>query len=1002
VRPPLIEPLYHLAGAWRTRTAASRRRIALAAVCLVWLAALLVARRGTPGARVAAALLLVASAAAAIGWRALERRRLRDPEGIVRGLVRGIDAARADRALRALPFVGSGEGAARIASDGTSPELARLHVARVMAELPSARVAERAARSAAIVGQVAIVGFVCAFGIVVAQAWSVLEGADVLAARRGVAPVTMRWLDQVDVSARPPEYLHEAERTGLGEMSLVLPYGARVTVRGAPLHAGRRLLLTDGAREVPFVEDGAGAVVARWDLAQTAALRVVARFGEVDVPQADPIVVESLPDLAPRVDLEGAPRQVVLSEQRDSDIPLRYEAVDDHGLREVHLVLRSGTREERRVLSRLDGETRSDRGGYVLKFRDPFVQRSHGLVEVTVEAKDNDPLTGPKWGSSPAIVLVPPSVGEPEARRLDALRRVRDALVDSLAWRLSTPVPHDAPGAAAGDARKALAADEEARAASDDAIVDETLAETYAGIRVPPRLRAIVVGQQQKTREAIDAEIRGMSPATRAAAVKATERFVLVVDAVVRGTGQRDARDAARELADVADDLALGASQVRTEGASPPVPARSPAAPAVAPVAPAVAGRSRGAQRMDASTAVLVGGGQGLTRLGALGRDLGEIVDADLARVKRARDAEDFTHAELAARDLATRLHEPDPSFGSSGGRMARAGGEAGGGRGSPGDEAMSPDEVERAFEESARDVEQLAQDHAGEMGKMERALAGATSDKELQDLRQEAARHAEAIRHAVSELPSVGMGSDSWTSKGAAARELAEQMAQSLEGAKTEDAVQSGRSAIGALDEAKKMLQGGGWVEDPGGHEQRRVDGVRRELDAQERWAEQATAEMRKRAAARARQQLDEGGDEEGKLADRARDIAERARERGSLPQQAVESIEDAERAARQAAEALKEGNAEKAIDRQREAQRALESASQRLRGDDDEQGDSPPQGGQDGAGARSSGGPTIVPGAGGRGPEDFRRRVLRGLGASANGGLKDAVRRYAEGLLR
>ncbi len=93
------------------------------------------------------------------------------------------------------------------------------------------------------------------------------------------------------------------------------------------------------------------------------------------------------------------------------------------------------------MLARLDGETKSDRGGQLLRLRDPFLKTSHAPVEVTVEAKDNDPLTGPKWGTSAAMALIPPDVGEPEARRLEALRALRGALVDSLAWRLANGPP---------------------------------------------------------------------------------------------------------------------------------------------------------------------------------------------------------------------------------------------------------------------------------------------------------------------------------------------------------------------------------------------------------------------------------------------------------------------------------------------------------------------------------------------------------------------------------
>jgi hypothetical protein len=242
-------------------------------------------------------------------------------------------------------------------------------------------------------------------------------------------------------------------------------------------------------------------------------------------------------------------------------------------------------------------------------------------------------------------------------------------------------------------------------------------------------------------------------------------------------------------------------------------------------------------------------------------------------------------------------------------------------------------------------------------------------------------------------------MGSDSWTSKGAAARELAEQMAHSLEGARPDEAVQSGRSSLGSLDEAKKMLQKGSWLEDPGGDEQKRVEDARRKLDAEEKWAEDARRMMRQRAAERARKQLEAGGEEEGKLAERARDLAQRSREKGSLPQNAVESIEDAERAARQAAQALQAGDADKGLDRQREAQRAFDQARQQLQGDDE--GGSPST--ADGDGKRPSDGLVVLPGPNDhKGPEDFRRRVVRGLGQPASGALKDAVHRYAEGLLR
>ncbi|MGH7298533.1 MAG: DUF4175 family protein, partial [Polyangiaceae bacterium] len=529
-------------------------------------------------------------------------------------------------------------------------------------------------------------------------------------------------------------------------------------------------------------------------------------------------------------------------------------------------------------------------------------------------------------------------------------------------------------------ARRAFVAAEKARTDADETRLRDTVGGVYGGVRIAARLAALLGTQSQWTRKAVTSEVRAPSQPTHAGVVKATEKYVLVVDAVIRGLAFHDARESAKQLADVADDLAAGASQMQGQDRD---------------------ARGTAGVRMDAAGAVLAGGGHVMTRLGSLGWDLGEIVDAYLLRVKRARGDTDFVHAELAAKDLAARLREPDPSFGARGRTgSGRGGGESGGGRGTPGEDGQdSGDEVDEAQQEAAQDLERLAQDHAGEMSKVEQALAGATSDDEKKELRDEARRHADAIREAVRDLPTVGLGSDSWTSKGAAARELAEQMAHSLEAAHPDEAVQSGRSSLGSLDEAKKMLQRGAWFEDPSGQKGKQVDDAERKLAAEEKWAEDALRRMRQRAAERARKQLQEGGDEEGKLAERAGELAKRSGDKGSLPQDAVESIEDAQRAAQQAAQALQAGDADRGMERQREAQRALEKARQALEGDDDASNQSQ----ADGDGRQASKAPVAIPNAGEhKGPEEFRRRVVHGLGQPSSGALKDAVRRYAEGLLR
>ena len=64
-----------------------------------------------------------------------------------------------------------------------------------------------------------------------------------------------------------------------------------------------------------------------------------------------------------------------------------YKVGDDHGLRSVELVLRSGAREERRVLSHLDGDSRTDRGAKRISADDPFFDKAYAPVEITVEAR---------------------------------------------------------------------------------------------------------------------------------------------------------------------------------------------------------------------------------------------------------------------------------------------------------------------------------------------------------------------------------------------------------------------------------------------------------------------------------------------------------------------------------------------------------------------------------------------------------------------------------------
>jgi hypothetical protein len=960
--PEMPEPLRALRDTWRRVVARPRRHFAIASSLLCGTVALFIARVGTWQTRLLAVGITAAFGGVWLARRRHERHVFSDAKKTIEHVTGHADKELADRAIRALSLL------TEAPSQGTSSELAALHVRRALVALPTSSVEKAASRIAFLTATGAAIFATANLATCASNPWGVAEGLDVLLAQRGVAPVGMAWLANAQWRARPPDYLHAEERKLATDSTVELPRGTLLTLRGTPVHDGRLLLLSNGTTSVPFVDDGNGHVVARWPLADTVDLRVVARFGNVVIPDANLTRVTSIPDETPVVTLEGAPKRILLaSEGSPPDVAIRYEATDDHGLREVHLVLRAGAREERRLLARLDGETRSDRGGHSLRIDDPFIKKSHAPVEVRVEAKDNDPVTGPKWGTSEAFTIVPPDVGEPEARRLAALVRVRDAVVEGLAWRIAHAVPGEP------EERRDFLAHEEQIESENAALLESVVAASYAGVRVPGRVDAMIRARARKAKEAVTNERLSPSSKAHAVVVTATERLALVVDAVVHGQAQKDVRQIAKELADIADDLAAAATLSQNPSA-----------------------KARAEERMDATALVLGGGGASLMKLGSLGRDLGEIVTMDLARISRARKDRDPLHASLAAQDLAARLRQPDPSFGAHGTRPSTGGGDSAGTAGT-GESDGDTGDVEQAFREAARELEKLTADHGAHIGKVEQALAGATHEEDRAALAEEGKKHAANVREAADPLPTVGGGSDSWSSKAAAAREHAEQMAKALSQGNAGDAVESGKNANSALDEAKRALQ-----HEPrrsssrGGAAERTIDNARKTLDAELKWAEEKLAMLRQQAERRAGPELRADGETEGNLASRARDVSKQGKEREALPPAALEALESASRAADEAAMALREGNAQKGLQRQREAQQKLESAKEALGENEGErdQGNSERTPSNDHA---------AIPKADAhKGPEDFRKRVVKGLGQPSSGQLKEAIKRYAEGLLR
>lgn len=942
-----------LAALWQAKVGSRSRRVALAVVAAAVVAAAHVGRIGTLPARIGCAVGLVLVVVVWLVLRARARRSLLTPEGVIHRVLVPTDPELGRRALRAQTLC------RRVEADESvgSPELARLHLSRVLSSVSLDAVERTAARSGRKRVWTALVLAILAGAGVLFEPMRVVEGLDVLVARRGVAPVPLPWLSAVQVTVMPPAYLRSSEQRIYPALRNALPQGSVVTVRGTPERLGRHIVLTDGASEVAFVEDGAGNLVAHWTLKESANLRVAARFGDVLIPERSSIELDAVPDEAPRIELEGAPQTVELKDL--SRLELRFVASDDHGLRQIDLVLRSGAREERRVLMRLDGQSRVERGAHALDQRDAFLRRMFLPVTATIEARDNDAGASGKWGKSEAVTILPPAPGEPEALRLAALEAVRDRLVDLLNHQIETErIQRDEKP----DAKRLRERNQEEQELHQQAVagLEQVVTQTFAGARISGGLSTFVLGQARALQKKTTATARR----------RRTEDVLLASDAGIRAQASRDAQQVAKRLGDVAEEVAEGAKIARdTEQ------------------------RTQGARRSDLALGVLQQGARNLVKLGTLGADLGSVTFGELRRIRRARAADNFLEAELAARHLAARLRRPMPSFSSAGGGGVESG--QGGAEG-PGEASQA----DRQFDQLMRELDQLAAEHAEEIRRVEQSLAEAEQGLGSEELKREAAERARALRERLGDLPSTWAQEGSARAAAALGREHMAAMAHALERLDLKEAVDSGRNAGAKLDAAERLSKQDGasnWLDREG------LTGASQELQKQLAWAERTLERLKEHARARAMPDLNRSGDREGELAKRARELARRGTEgEVKLPDDVSDALERAENAMQDAARELREGRGENGLTLQREAQRLLErSSSGRTDEGDDSSGESPSGSDHDGNGRDMSTSGNVPAADKARRAEQFRKRVLEGLSRQRRGRLGPAVERYAEGLL-
>jgi len=846
----------------RSRAPLRRPRffLLLYGVLVLVIAGALLARVGTPGARAVAAALVLAPFFIALGLTLWERRGKADLVSAATRAVASVDVELSARMRRAVRLV------RRLTERplGESVALSELYLDEVLARVPTVDVEQKARQRGRRLTWIGL----CLLLLVCALTWgrtlSVVEGLDVLLARRGVAPFTIPYVEEAEIEAELPPHLGGSRKIPILYDQMALPAGSEVSWRIVPRALDRKFVLTDGVRDVPFVSDGHGAWIARLRVDESSDLRVAALFGAVKVHDRERLLVSTIVDRAPTVTLVGGRKELRIAEL--DRLPIDFVAQDDYGLSVVELVVESGERKERQELARLDGNRRTYRGATALTRKTPLIKGAYQPVIVTIQVRDADLVTGPHWGKSEPIVLLPEPLGEALAERHRALRDFRRALVDYL---VKSDLASRGPAA---DVEPAMAAATETLRGAFTQL-ESRLARTAA----PPR------GSLQFLRAQLARLQASAAPRARIAST------LLATDMLLSELARADAERVSQELGDVVDEVAARVHAALGSEATPRP------------------------DQLLASHEAARQGALRLSEIGTAGLDLGSVALADLSRARRLLEAGELSRAEAALMHLAARLRRATPSFGSKGASVEA--GSSGSSGGSQPPLSRAPSDYDRLSSE----VRALAEQHAREQSELEKMLeeaaraaeADASKDEDLQ-------RVADELREALGVLPSFGRVPGSATAEAAQARSQGEGMADALEAGQLERALQAGQATAEGLERARRAMEtmGSYLSEENLKHARAAVERARAAAEAARNRRPKASLAER---AARQRE-----------LGNAASDLAERAREgTAPLGEDAGEALRRAGELMKKAAEALERGDAERGKELAAEAQEELERAS-------------------------------------------------------------------------
>ncbi len=353
------------------------------------------------------------------------------------------------------------------------------------------------------------------FSRIVLVAGLVLVAADFLLARFGLAPIAAGFAGtpsasraglarepitgDIELTYLYPAHTHLPPRTVTGtDGAITAPAGTQVRVRtraDRPVVAAAAVINGVAAPlSVSSGRDLSGTLICR--KAGSYVFRFLDARGRT-LAEGPPMPIVLQADLSPTVVID-APRQKSEVDPK-AVVSIRWHASDDYGLSEVALIFRTpGSPAERRVLLEKAPQTPTRLSGEASFDLAPLHLSPGDTVSYTVEALDNDDVSGPKSGRAAAHTLDVFSAVEHHREAIAAVRVLWEKVVLLLADRIDEKI-RTAPSPAGADSRALTLCDQLERMGR------KLRREPSGPAGLAAALLAVATGERARASETLDA-----------------------------------------------------------------------------------------------------------------------------------------------------------------------------------------------------------------------------------------------------------------------------------------------------------------------------------------------------------------------------------------------------------------------------------------------------------------------------------------------------------------